>query len=217
MACVFPFKVNGITLTQCYTGGKIETCAMNSLFGVYIKTCIMEGLTEPWCSTATLSDGTHIIAQGNFGACPEACNNIGTTSKPTNSHTTTTTTTTATTTTTNMTTSSTTKTVSTTATSTMAATTTDVTTTVDAEPCCTDSGPDAGSLCVFPFIWGGQTYTECAEWRYGGGNQGRLWCSTRYVQLFVCLFIILDCSGLMRIITMWIRGIGDFALMNVFQ
>jgi hypothetical protein len=33
----------------------------------------------------------------------------------------------------------------------------------------------------------------------------------------VCLFIILDCSGLMRIITMWIRGIGDFAQMNVFQ
>ena len=168
---------------------------------------------EPWCSTATHSDGTHIIGQGNFGACcPVACNNIGTTS------TSTTTTITASTTTTSTTVTST-STITTADYTTMAATTTDVATTMDTGACFTDSGPDAGSLCVFPFIWGGQTYTECAEWRYGGGNQGRLWCSTRYVQLFVCLFVflILSCSGLIAIITMWIKGIGDSAQMNVFQ
>ena len=46
--------------------------------------------------------------------------------------------------------------------------------------CSTVSGPVTGSLCVFPFIWGGQTFTECAEWNYGGENQGKLWCSTKY-------------------------------------
>ena len=35
------------------------------------------------------------------------------------------------------------------------------------------SGPDAGSPCVFPFIFEGVTFTACAEW-----GDGR-WCSTQ--------------------------------------
>ena len=45
--------------------------------------------------------------------------------------------------------------------------------------CSTVSGPAAGSQCVFPFTLGEQTFTECAEWTYGGENQGKLWCSTK--------------------------------------
>ena len=45
--------------------------------------------------------------------------------------------------------------------------------------CSTVSGPAAGSECVFPFTLDGQTFTECAEWSFGGDNQGKLWCSTK--------------------------------------
>jgi len=49
--------------------------------------------------------------------------------------------------------------------------------------CVTDGtkGTDEYAPCKFPFIYGGVTYTECAEWNYDRKNQGRLWCSTRTV------------------------------------
>jgi len=48
--------------------------------------------------------------------------------------------------------------------------------------CVTDGtrGTDKGARCQFPFKYGGVTYTECAEWNYGG-KQGRRWCSTQTV------------------------------------
>ena len=45
--------------------------------------------------------------------------------------------------------------------------------------CSAVSGPASGSQCVFPFTLGEQTFTECAEWSFGGDNQGKLWCSTK--------------------------------------
>ena len=42
------------------------------------------------------------------------------------------------------------------------------------------SGPAEGGYCVFPFTWGNITYTQCAEWTYGGDMQGEYWCSTKY-------------------------------------
>ena len=41
------------------------------------------------------------------------------------------------------------------------------------------SGPDTGSACVFPFTFNSVTYVSCAEWVYGGSNQGQTWCSTK--------------------------------------
>merc|ERR1711993_109463 len=60
-------------------------------------------------------------------------------------------------------------------------TTTTTTTTTTAAPstCSVDSGPAAGQSCVFPFTYGGTTFSGCAEWVYGGENQGKLWCSTK--------------------------------------
>ena len=51
--------------------------------------------------------------------------------------------------------------------------------TVENPPCFTVSGPANGSQCVFPFILGDQNFTACAEWNFGGENQGRMFCSTK--------------------------------------
>ena len=45
--------------------------------------------------------------------------------------------------------------------------------------CITQSGPAAGSHCVFPFTYSGRTYNTCTQWIYGGENMGELWCSTK--------------------------------------
>ena len=45
--------------------------------------------------------------------------------------------------------------------------------------CVTYHGPDTGSSCIFPFTFSGVTYVSCAEWVYGGSNQGQTWCSTK--------------------------------------
>merc|ERR1712007_86777 len=60
-------------------------------------------------------------------------------------------------------------------------TTTTTTTTTTAAPstCSVSSGPAAGQSCVFPFTYGGTTFSGCAEWVYGGEHQGKLWCSTK--------------------------------------
>merc|ERR1712119_224100 len=62
---------------------------------------------------------------------------------------------------------------------TTSSTTTTSTTTAAPSSCLTVSGPDAGSPCVFPFTFNSVTYVTCAEWIYGGSNQGEKWCSTK--------------------------------------
>ena len=37
----------------------------------------------------------------------------------------------------------------------------------------------SGSPCVFPFVYSGKVYTECAEWVHGGEDEGKFWCSTK--------------------------------------
>jgi len=45
------------------------------------------------------------------------------------------------------------------------------------ENCITNGGPDAGSACVFPFIYDGETYNECT---IDGAEDGYTpWCSTK--------------------------------------
>merc|ERR1711999_44223 len=73
----------------------------------------------------------------------------------------------------------TTSTTATTASTTTSSTTTPSTTTAAASSCLTVSGPDTGSACIFPFTFNGVTYVSCAEWVYGGDNQGQKWCSTK--------------------------------------
>ena len=64
--------------------------------------------------------------------------------------------------------------------------------------CLTVSGPRAGSVdpsddilprtfnilllgtpCIFPFVYSGKVYNQCAEWVHGGENEGKFWCSTK--------------------------------------
>jgi len=46
--------------------------------------------------------------------------------------------------------------------------------------CQTDSySPDANADCVFPFTHNRKEHWSCAEWDWGGENQGFLWCSTQ--------------------------------------
>ena len=48
------------------------------------------------------------------------------------------------------------------------------------EPTCsTVSGPDPYQPCVFPFKHNGVQYNTCGEWVWGGGNNGKQWCSTQ--------------------------------------
>ena len=137
--CVFPFTINGVIYNKCFTDGKVKTaCSTRLLFGIKIKTCIKEGLSEPWCSTATNADGSHVAGKGNFGACPSDCENgeneQGGEENQSGG---------------------------------------------EQSSCSTVSGPASGSLCVFPFTLVDQTFTECTEWKFGGENQGKLWCSTK--------------------------------------
>merc|ERR1739842_73315 len=84
------------------------------------------------------------------------------------------------TTTASTTTASTTKT--TTTTTTTVTTSTISTTTAAADitrSCTTTSGPAAGKPCVFPFTFAGTEHTSCAEWEFGGLQQGEFWCSTK--------------------------------------
>ena len=50
-ACVFPFTHAGVVNTECTT----------------------EGLGQPWCSTQTWDNGTHISGQGLYGVCGPSC------------------------------------------------------------------------------------------------------------------------------------------------
>merc|ERR1712038_1011977 len=45
--------------------------------------------------------------------------------------------------------------------------------------CLTVSGPRTGAPCIFPFVYSGKVYKQCAEWVHGGENEGKFWCSTR--------------------------------------
>jgi len=46
------------------------------------------------------------------------------------------------------------------------------------EACLTESGPDAGNSCKFPFRFNGQTYYSCARYTWSGQDYGKYWCST---------------------------------------
>merc|ERR1711956_131825 len=98
-ACIFPFRHLGITYTSCAT---------------------TSDMADPWCSTATQEDGTHI--QGNEGVCPTTCPGATATTTTTTTTTPASTTTTASTSTTTS--ASTTTTVSTTTTTTTTTSTT---------------------------------------------------------------------------------------------
>merc|ERR1711982_266769 len=50
LPCVFPFTNKGVTYTSCTTDG---------------------GFDKPWCSTATVIFGNHVL--GNWGDCSPAC------------------------------------------------------------------------------------------------------------------------------------------------
>lgn len=49
-------------------------------------------------------------------------------------------------------------------------------------PPCLSSGTISGRPCVFPFIYSGKVYTECAKWIHGETEEGEFWCSTKYYQ-----------------------------------
>merc|ERR1711971_144390 len=51
--CIFPFRFNGVTHNSCTS----------------------VNINQPWCSTATLSDGSHIT--GQYGLCPSTCSSSG--------------------------------------------------------------------------------------------------------------------------------------------
>merc|ERR1711902_296301 len=61
----------------------------------------------------------------------------------------------------------------------MGTSTTTTTASSSSSTCLTVNGPDTGSACIFPFTFNGVTYVSCAEWVYGGENQGQKWCSTK--------------------------------------
>ena len=158
-SCVFPFRHLGITYNACTTVGELA----------------------PWCSTTTTLAGTHV--EGEYGFCPSSCPLDAASPPPVTSCTpgsvfqedcntcvcspegeaicstlvcpgATTSTTTSTTTTT-------------------------TTTTAPPASCSTVSGPAQGASCIFPFTYGGETHSTCAEWVYGGEHQGKFWCSTK--------------------------------------
>lgn len=47
------------------------------------------------------------------------------------------------------------------------------------EVCKTESGPDQGNSCKFPFTHNGVTHFSCARWTWQGTNHGKYWCSTK--------------------------------------
>merc|ERR1712117_285890 len=167
-SCVFPFRHLGIVYNACTSVGQ----------------------SAPWCSTSTTSAGTRI--DGEYGFCPSTC--------PADTSSTATTTTTTTTQASTSCTPGTFTTVDcntcvcnsigqyvcstltcsgTASTTTPTTTTTTTTTTAAPSTCSVSSGPAAGQSCVFPFTYGGTTFSGCAEWVYGGEHQGKLWCSTK--------------------------------------
>jgi len=183
LPCIFPFKHNGVTYNSCTTAT----------------------LGKSWCSTETYTDGRHKQGQGKYGLCSStcpgaqgvtgqcvpgttwyrdcntcSCNSIGqTTCKPTPSC----------------------KITSCTPGYTWRQDCNTCTCSSTGKPLCTNNncggsnttsrpgsttcdvveGPAKGSKCVFPFKWGGKTYSECAAWTYGGISQalGKTWCSTK--------------------------------------
>lgn len=147
--CVFPFTYNGVTYRECAPP--------------------VASVTQPWCSTQTHPNSTHISGAGKYGTCPSSCpgglassssSGSGVAGQGENC-------------------------------SSGATWTTACGQSCTCSPngspicspcapsCVTDSGPDAGSPCIFPFKWAGVTYQSCTPWTFGGVNQGRGWCSTK--------------------------------------
>ena len=171
MPCIFPFRHNGVTYTTCTT----------------------DNLGQPWCSTAIYNNGSHQHGQGKYGLCPSTCpgaegfiaNCVPSTTWTKDCNT--------------CTCSSTGQSVCTTNTCRSTTCTPGSTWKDDCNTCvcgdtstpvCTKnkcpgtcrvvSGPAMGTPCVFPFSWGGKTYNRCTPWTYGGSDQGKDWCSTKY-------------------------------------
>jgi len=136
--CVFPFKHNGRTYSTC----------TNVSIGKF------------WCSTATKSDGTHIV--GQYGLCPSTCPSSSSdkftspSCKP----------------------GSTWKKDCNTCICSSSGVTTCTENACSSNNCRTTSGPAQGRACAFPFSFGGKSYQGCARWDFGGPNQGKMWCST---------------------------------------
>jgi len=173
--CVFPFRYLGVTYTACtHLGPQII----------------------PWCSTKTTLTGNHV--EGEYGFCPISCpvdsectpgsvyqqdcntcvcNPQGkavcstlacpvTTAAPPAPSIATSANFVVTTppTTTN---------------SILRTSTTSPTAQIQDVSCSTVSGPATGAYCIFPFTYGEEIHTTCAEWVYGGEEQGKFWCSTK--------------------------------------
>lgn len=145
--CVFPFTYNNQVYYDCAPAGT-------------------GGVSQPWCSTQTLSDGTHL--SGNYGICPSSCSS-GAINLPCTPGTMTL------------------KNCNTCVCNKEGGL---VCTTFD----CSDDDDDTtgdicrvlpgspagpGVRCVFPFKWDGTTHFSCTPWTFGGPSQGRDWCSTK--------------------------------------
>ena len=167
--CIFPFRHNGVTYSCCTT----------------------DTLGQPWCSTSTHANGSHISGQGRYGLCPSTCpgaegyivNCVPDSPWTKDCNTCICSSTGESVCTTNICSSS----CIPGSTWTMDCNTcvcSSIGTPICTEKLCTArcsvvSGPALGKDCVFPFSWGGRTYTACTPWTFGGSHQGQGWCSTR--------------------------------------
>jgi len=146
--CVFPFTYNGVTYREC--APPVAT------------------VTQPWCSTQTHPNSTHISGAGKYGTCPSSCpggsstpssgsdvSGQGEACSPGSTWTTAC------------------------GQSCICSPTGSPICSPCAPTCVTEFGPAAGSPCVFPFKWAGVTYESCTPWTFGGVNQGKGWCSTK--------------------------------------
>lgn len=165
--CVFPFTHDGVVYNECTTAG----------------------LGQAWCSVSTWPNGTHRAGQGLYGLCPATCPGAGGTCRPGSTWQVECNTCTCS------------------LLSTPVCTLEDCSAKPTCTPghlclgcyestpicrgpegalsacgedrCQVTEGPARGQDCVFPFRWAGETHYTCAQWTFGGANQGKFWCSTK--------------------------------------
>jgi len=197
-SCIFPFTYKGTTHYQCtYADSPTPWCAtaVDSTGGVVTNSwgdCVVSATSG--CTTESITPGTTTPTPGSGSSCTPGtifvqdcntcvCNSLGQSVCTTNTCTTTTTPapgpgscTPGTTFLQDCNTC-----VCNSLGQSVCTTNTCTTTTTTPAPlsCSTVSGPATGQACVFPFTYAGTTFTTCAEWIYGGVNQGKFWCSTK--------------------------------------